>query len=66
MEQSRKIERVIRFRIYIPITTARQGRAGIPGVPADRGIRGAGAALIGRGTADRKMNCEVDSWEFRL
>ena len=43
-----------------------QGRAGIPGVLADWGIRGVGAALIGRGTADRKMNCEVDSWEFRL
>jgi hypothetical protein len=23
-------------------------------------------ALSGRGTADREMNCEVDSWEFRL
>ena len=41
-------------------------KAGIPGVPADWGIRGAGVALSGRGTADRKMNCEVDSWEFRF
>ncbi len=38
MEQSRKIERVARFRIYILITTAIQGRAGILIVLADWGI----------------------------
>ena len=65
MEQCQKIERVTRFGIYFPIRS-QPDKAGIPYVPADWGIRGAGVALSGRGTADRKMNCEVDSWEFRL
>ena len=64
MEQSRKIERLTRFGIYISPIKSQPNKAGIPGVPADWGIRG--AALIGRGTTDRKMNCEVYSWEFRL
>ncbi len=62
MEQYRKIESIKIWNIF-PIRP-QPNKAGILGILADWGIRG--AALIGRGTADRKMNCEVDSWEFRL
>ena len=38
MEQSRKIERLTRFGIYISPIKSQPNKAGIPGVPADWGI----------------------------